>query len=72
MDPGQVLAQMMYRHPVFDTTAMLAQRRHGEISGRDGISYVGAYWGYGFHEDGARSAVIACRSLDATIAEGVS
>ena len=72
VDPGQVLAQMTYRHPVFDTAAMLAQRRHGEISGRDGISYVGAYWGYGFHEDGARSAVIACRSLDATIAEGVS
>jgi predicted NAD/FAD-binding protein len=70
--PGQVLRQMTYRHPVFDSAAMVAQRRHGEISGRDRVSYVGAYWGYGFHEDGARSAVIACRSLDATIAEGVS
>ena len=70
--PDQVLRQMTYRHPVFDSAAMVAQRRHGEISGRDRVSYVGAYWGYGFHEDGARSAVIACRSLDATIAEGVS
>ena len=72
VDPDQVLRQMTYRHPVFDSAAMVAQRRHGEISGRDRVSYVGAYWGYGFHEDGARSAVIACRSLDATIAEGVS
>ncbi|MBW4030889.1 MAG: NAD(P)-binding protein [Acidobacteria bacterium] len=72
VDPDQVLAQMTYRHPVFDSTAMAAQHRHGEISGRDRISYVGAYWGYGFHEDGARSAVLACRALDATISEGVS
>ena len=71
VDSAQVLAQMTYRHPVFDSAAMMAQRRHAEISGRDRVSYVGAYWGYGFHEDGARSAVVACRSLDATVTEGV-
>lgn len=72
VDPTKVLARMSYRHPIFDSAAMIAQRRHGEIDGRDRISYAGAYWGYGFHEDGARSAVIACRSLDAAVAEGVS
>jgi len=72
IDPGQVLAQMTYRHPVYDSSAMAAQRRHGEISGRDRVSFVGAYWGYGFHEDGARSAVEVCRSLGVAVPEGVS
>jgi predicted NAD/FAD-binding protein len=72
VDPDHVLASMTYWHPVFDSSAMSAQRRHAEISGRDAISYVGAYWGYGFHEDGARSAVLACRSLIATVPEEVS
>ena len=54
---------MTYWHPVFDPPAMRAQRRHSEISGRDGVSYCGAYWGYGFHEDGAQSALAVCREL---------
>lgn len=61
VDPELVLRQFVYRHPVFDAAAMRAQRRHAEISGRERTSYCGAYWGYGFHEDGARSAVEACR-----------
>ncbi len=71
VDPDQVLTSMSYWHPVFDATAMSAQRRHAEISGRDAISYAGAYWGFGFHEDGARSAVDVCRALGAGIPEGV-
>jgi predicted NAD/FAD-binding protein len=63
---------MTYWHPVFDSSAMSAQGRHEEISGRDAISYLGAYWGYGLHEDGARSAVDVCRSQNAAVPEGVS
>ena len=65
MDPDQVLARLHFRHPVFDAAAMAAQRRHDEISGVDGVSFAGAYWGYGFHEDGARSAERVCASLSA-------
>jgi predicted NAD/FAD-binding protein len=72
VDPNQILASMTYWHPVFDSSAMGAQRRHAEISGRAAISYVGAYWGYGFHEDGARSALDVCRSMGAVVTEGVS
>ena len=35
----------------------LAQRRWHEVSGVNRTHYCGAYWGYGFHEDGLRSAV---------------
>jgi uncharacterized protein len=66
--PECVIDTTTYWHPVFDTAAMNAQRRHGEISGRDGISFAGAYWGYGFHEDGARSALEVCKKLGVTSA----
>ena len=38
-----------------------AQRRHGDISGVNRTSYCGAYWGYGFHEDGVKSALAVCK-----------
>ena len=63
VDPDSVIREMTYWHPVFDGAAMRAQRRHREISGVNQVSYAGAYWGYGFHEDGVRSAVQVCASL---------
>lgn len=63
IDPGRVVDTMTYWHPVFDSAAMRAQRRHAEISGHAGISYCGAYWGFGFHEDGVQSALGVCRQL---------
>jgi predicted NAD/FAD-binding protein len=55
IDDRHVLAEIEYDHPVFDGAAMAAQRRRHEIQGRRGISFAGAYWGYGFHEDGVQS-----------------
>ena len=34
-----------------------------EISGQKRTWYAGAYWGWGFHEDGMRSAVNVARAL---------
>jgi predicted NAD/FAD-binding protein len=42
-----------------------AQHRHGEINGRRRTWYCGAYWGFGFHEDGVKSAMTACQALTA-------
>ena len=41
-----------------------AQRRHGEISGVNRTHYCGAWWRYGFHEDGVVSALDALRRFD--------
>jgi predicted NAD/FAD-binding protein len=57
IDPAHVLARVTYHHPVFSHDGVAAQARVHEIDGVDRISYAGAYWGYGFHEDGVRSAV---------------
>ena len=52
-----------YRHPVFTTASHRARTRRAEIDGRDRIHYCGAYWGWGFHEDGFRSGVEAARAI---------
>ncbi len=61
--PDLVLAQFDYHHPVFDAAAMRAQRRRPEIQGRRGIYFAGAYWGYGFHEDGLQSGLDVARAI---------
>ena len=40
-----------------------AQRRYDEIGGRNRTHYCGAYWGWGFHEDGVASAHRAVAAL---------
>jgi len=59
----RVLARFDYAHPVFDVPAIAAQRRHQELNGNRGTWFCGAYWGYGFHEDGVQSALTVCRRL---------
>ena len=63
--PSRVLARIAYHHPIFDADAIAAQRRHAEIDGAGGVHFAGAYWGYGFHEDGLQSALAACKRLGA-------
>ena len=63
VDASKVLGRFNYSHPVIDHAAYAAQRRWEEISGRDRIHYCGAYWRWGFHEDGCWSAHRACAAL---------
>jgi len=56
IDPGKILQQRHYHHPVYTPASLAAQKRRKEINGVNNTWYVGAYWGWGFHEDGAKSA----------------
>jgi predicted NAD/FAD-binding protein len=67
IDPDKVISRMEYAHPVLDAAAVVAQGRRGEVNGHRRTWYVGAYWGYGFHEDGVRSATEACAGLGVTM-----
>jgi predicted NAD/FAD-binding protein len=58
IDPARVVRTMAYHHPVFSHAAVVAQKRHAEISGRNRTHFCGAYWGFGFHEDGVQSALV--------------
>jgi len=64
IDPSHILKRMTYEHPVFSRDAVAAQKRKAEIQGVRRTWYAGAYWGWGFHEDGMRSAVAITRRFD--------
>jgi predicted NAD/FAD-binding protein len=63
IEPARVLGRWNYSHPVYTSAGMAAQRRRVEIDGVDRIHYCGAYWGWGFHEDGVVSAMRTCTPL---------
>jgi predicted NAD/FAD-binding protein len=57
IDPSAVIRTIGYAHPVYTAAGVDAQSRFEEISGLRGTHFCGAYWGWGFHEDGVRSAL---------------
>jgi len=65
MEPktGSVLFETVYAHPVFTREAIAAQQRLTEIQGVDRVWFCGAWCGYGFHEDGLRSAVHVVQAM---------
>ena len=63
IDPERIIATFQYAHPVYTPTGVAAQARHAEISGHNRTHYCGAYWGWGFHEDGVKSAVRVAHEL---------
>jgi predicted NAD/FAD-binding protein len=63
VDPAKVVRSFVYHHPIFTVEGARAQQRHGEIDGTGGVHYAGAYWGYGFHEDGLKSGLAATETL---------
>jgi uncharacterized protein len=71
IDPAQVIGRFSYQHPLFTSAAVAAQARLAEINGVNGRYFCGAYWRYGFHEDGVASAVQAleCFAREAPLAQ---
>ena len=67
IDPAHILQRFTYHHPVFDVKAVAAQHRWAEISGVDRVHYCGAYWGFGFHEDGVKSGLAVARTFGAEL-----
>jgi uncharacterized protein len=62
IDPATVIATMSYEHPLYTPESVAAQRRLPEIE-TPRIAFAGAYHGWGFHEDGARSGLEAAHRL---------
>jgi uncharacterized protein len=67
-DPGRIapelaIARIDYDHPVYTHATLEAQQAIRAANGARGTYYCGAYLGYGFHEDGVRSALDAVREI---------
>jgi predicted NAD/FAD-binding protein len=64
IDPAKVLRSLDYAHPVYTHASVAARARKAEIQGASRAWFAGAYWGWGFHEDGMRSAVEVAAALE--------
>ena len=59
----KIIKRLTYHHPVYSPQSLAARRRYDEINGRNRTHYCGAYWFYGFHEDGVKSALEVARQF---------
>jgi DUF1365 family protein len=62
VDPATVIATRHYEHPLYTPQSVAAQRRSAELD-TDRVAFAGAWQGWGFHEDGARSGAAAAGRL---------
>ncbi len=67
IDSESILYQTQFSHPRYTRAGVRAQERHSEISGGGQTHFCGAYWGFGFHEDGVRSAVAVGQRFGVTL-----
>ena len=68
VDQSMVLKRLNYHHPIYTKESVSAQARHAVING-NGFYFCGAYWRYGFHEDGVVSALNAVKQFEGDISE---
>jgi len=67
INPDKIHRKYVYHHPAFDPESLIARQSHAQINGINRTHFAGAYWGYGFHEDGVRSAVEVCKFFNKTL-----
>jgi predicted NAD/FAD-binding protein len=61
LEASKTIDTTAFHHPVHTAEGLRARREKNRISGVRRTHYCGAYWGYGFHEDGVESALNVCR-----------
>jgi predicted NAD/FAD-binding protein len=68
IDPNKIIRTIDYSHPIFTPAGVAAQSQHGSTGGfATRTHFCGAYWGWGFHEDGVVSALRACEPFGVTL-----
>ena len=66
VDPAKVFLSRRYAHPIYNAATIAAQKRWSQLAGDKHTYYCGAYWGWGFHEDGVNSALRVVEALQQT------
>jgi predicted NAD/FAD-binding protein len=61
--PEALVMETTYTHPMYTSAAMATQPRLTELNGHRNTYFCGSYFGYGFHEDAVRSAVLMARKM---------
>lgn len=60
----RILHELVYEHPLYTAATIAAQQRLAQIQARRRTWFAGAWTGFGFHEDGLRSALRAAKDFD--------
>jgi predicted NAD/FAD-binding protein len=68
IDTSKIMHKITYHHPVFTHRSVRAQEQHQSVLGANRTYFCGAYWGYGFHEDGVDSALRVAAHFGAALA----
>jgi predicted NAD/FAD-binding protein len=63
LPPSAALRRTSYRHPLFDAGAFAAQRDLWGLQGSGGVWFCGAYFGFGFHEDGLQAGLAVAEAI---------
>jgi predicted NAD/FAD-binding protein len=62
--PDKIIQRLTYHHPLYTPAGVAAQQRQHEVNGVNRTYFCGAYWRYGFHEDGVVSALNALQHFE--------
>ncbi|MBA0922134.1 MAG: FAD-dependent oxidoreductase [Nitrosospira sp.] len=62
--PRKIIKRITYHHPLYTLAGVAAQARQSEINGVNRSYFCGAYWRFGFHEDGVVSALNALKHFE--------
>jgi len=62
--PDKIIKRLTYDHPLYTPAGVAAQQRQHEVNGINRTYFCGAYWRYGFHEDGIVSALNALQHFE--------
>ncbi|MFT4075063.1 MAG: FAD-dependent oxidoreductase [Asticcacaulis sp.] len=58
-----IIKRIVFEHPLFDSCAIAAQARLGDLQGQNGTWFCGAYFGSGFHEDGLQAGLAVAEAI---------
>ena len=67
VDESKIIKKINYEHPLFTNESVSAQKKIKEINSNSRILFCGAYCGYGFHEDGLKSALDVCKEFNLSL-----
>ena len=63
IEQSKIIGRYQYTHPLFDHRALDAQQQLWRLQGRRNTWFCGAYFGFGFHEDGLQAGLSAAESV---------
>ena len=63
IDKKKIIKKVEFTHPFYDMKTIKAQKYLSELQGVNNSWFSGSYFGYGFHEDGLKSAITIANKI---------